>query len=97
MLSMGVVINNYFAVHVQRHAVPWPWALRLLIWAPLVAFYMEKDDPRVDGEYLATMLSCIQLGTGPQLPNCQTQCHFSWLVVSPLRQKVLGVAIWYLQ
>ena len=25
--------------------------------------------------------------TGPQLPNCQTQCHFSWLVVSPLRQK----------
>ena len=25
--------------------------------------------------------------TGPQLPNCQTQCHFCWLVVSPLRQK----------
>ena len=25
--------------------------------------------------------------TGPQLPNCQTQYHFSWLVVSPLRQK----------
>ena len=25
--------------------------------------------------------------TGPQLPNCQTQCHFSWLVVSPLRQR----------
>ena len=27
------------------------------------------------------------VGTGPQLPNCQTQCHFSWLVVSPLGQK----------
>ena len=24
--------------------------------------------------------------TGPQLPNCRTQCQFSWLVVSPLRQ-----------
>ena len=29
----------------------------------------------------------IDWPTGPQLPNCQTQCHFSWLVVSPLRQK----------
>ena len=26
-------------------------------------------------------------GGGAQLPNCQTQCRFSWLVVSPLRQK----------
>ena len=29
----------------------------------------------------------VIVARGPQLPNCQTQCHFSWLVVSPLRQK----------
>ena len=31
--------------------------------------------------------NCTVGTTGPQLPNCQTQCHFSWLVVSPLRPK----------
>ena len=29
----------------------------------------------------------MKVAMGPQLPNCQMQRHFTWLVVSPLRQK----------
>ena len=37
--------------------------------------------------YCSNLTTLLHSCTGPQLPNCQTQCQFSWLIVSPLRQK----------
>ena len=56
------------------------------VFPPLVPALCQLREPAYYAGNCAGIIAS-SLCTGPQLPNCQTQCHFSWLVVSPLRQK----------
>jgi len=98
-LLIKIKLKNYWHLHITFPFHTWihRCSVGQLVFA--VSIHILGSEQRYH-EYSSTAKTGKQGrddSMGPQLQNCQMQSHLSWLVVSPLWQKVIQVAIWYLQ